>query len=77
MRASRALVSISLDSQNSDRTVLCPYYAGIMSARCVVTRVQLDLALAAKFFASIREADFDLDGAIAALQSAQGKWPNS
>ncbi len=33
------------------------------------TRVKLDLALTAKFFASIREADFDLDGAIAALQS--------
>ncbi len=33
------------------------------------TRVKLDLALPDKFFASIREADFDLDGAIAALQS--------
>ncbi|UPK25729.1 MULTISPECIES: hypothetical protein [unclassified Bradyrhizobium] len=33
------------------------------------TRVKLDLALTAKFFASIREADFDLDGAIEALQS--------
>lgn len=32
------------------------------------TRVKLDLALTAKFFASIREADFDLDGAIEALQ---------
>lgn len=32
------------------------------------TRVKLDLALTAKFFASIREADFDLDGAIEALR---------
>jgi hypothetical protein len=32
------------------------------------TRVKLDLALTAKFFASIREADFDLDCAIEALQ---------
>ena len=33
------------------------------------TRVKLDLALTAKFFASVREADFDLDSAIAALQA--------
>ncbi len=33
------------------------------------TRVKLDLALTAKFFASVRESDFDLDGAIAALQA--------
>lgn len=33
------------------------------------TRVKLDLALTAKFFASVREADFDLDGAIEALQA--------
>jgi hypothetical protein len=33
------------------------------------TRVKLDLALTAKFFASIREADFDLDSAIEALQA--------
>ncbi len=33
------------------------------------TRVKLDLALTAKFFASIREADFDLDSAIEALRS--------
>ena len=32
------------------------------------TRVKLDLALTAKFFASIREADFDFDGAIEALR---------
>ena len=32
------------------------------------TRVKLDLALTAKFFASIRDADFDLDCAIEALQ---------
>jgi hypothetical protein len=32
------------------------------------TRVKLDLALTARFFANIREADFDLDGAIAALR---------
>lgn len=33
------------------------------------TRVKLDLALTAKFFASVRESDFDLDGAIEALQA--------
>ncbi|MCK1328259.1 hypothetical protein IVB57_07600 [Bradyrhizobium sp. CW9] len=33
------------------------------------TRVKLDLALTAKFFASVRDADFDLDGAIEALQA--------
>ena len=33
-----------------------------------LTRVKLDLALTARFFASIREADFDFDGAIAALR---------
>ena len=33
------------------------------------TRVKLDLALTAKFLASVREADFDLDGAIEALQA--------
>jgi hypothetical protein len=33
------------------------------------TRVKLDLALTAKFFASVREADFDLDSAIEALQA--------
>jgi hypothetical protein len=33
------------------------------------TRVKLDLALTAKFFASVREADFDLDTAIEALQA--------
>jgi len=33
------------------------------------TRVKLDLALTARFFASIREADFDLDGVIEALQT--------
>lgn len=33
------------------------------------TRVKLDLALTARFFASIRESDFDLDRAIAALQA--------
>ncbi|MET4278126.1 MULTISPECIES: hypothetical protein [unclassified Bradyrhizobium] len=32
------------------------------------TRVKLDLALTAKFLASVRDADFDLDGAIEALQ---------
>lgn len=31
------------------------------------TRVKLDLALTAKFLASVREADFDLDCAIEAL----------
>ncbi|MCG2631501.1 hypothetical protein L6654_33220 [Bradyrhizobium sp. WYCCWR 13023] len=34
------------------------------------TRVKLDLALTAKFFASVRELDFDLDSAIEALQAA-------
>ena len=33
------------------------------------TRVKLDLALTAKFLASVREADFDLDSAIEALQA--------
>ncbi|EIG58478.1 hypothetical protein FXB41_30000 [Bradyrhizobium canariense] len=33
------------------------------------TRVKLDLALTAKFFASVRDAGFDLDGAIEALQA--------
>ncbi|MEZ2144625.1 hypothetical protein AAE026_20390 [Bradyrhizobium sp. DN5] len=33
------------------------------------TRVKLDLALTAKFFASVREADFDLDCAIEALHN--------
>jgi hypothetical protein len=32
-------------------------------------RVKLDLALTARFFASVREADFDLDSAIEALQA--------
>jgi hypothetical protein len=32
-------------------------------------RVKLDLALTAKFFASVREAHFDLDSAIEALQA--------
>ncbi|WP_187435344.1 hypothetical protein [Bradyrhizobium cytisi] len=33
------------------------------------TRVKLDLALTARFFASVREAGFDLDSAIEALQA--------
>src|SRR3954468_15286920 len=33
------------------------------------TRVKLDLALTTRFFASVREADFDLDCAIEALQA--------
>ncbi|MCK1305179.1 hypothetical protein ABIB75_005365 [Bradyrhizobium sp. GM2.2] len=33
------------------------------------TRVKLDLALTAKYFASVRDADFDLDGAIETLQA--------
>lgn len=33
------------------------------------TRVKLDLALTAKFFASVRESDFDLDSAIEALRA--------
>jgi hypothetical protein len=33
------------------------------------TRVKLDLALTAKFFASVRESDYDLDSAIEALQA--------
>ncbi|MCK1659210.1 hypothetical protein [Bradyrhizobium sp. 151] len=33
------------------------------------TRVKLDLALTAKFFATVRDADFDLDGAIETLQA--------
>lgn len=33
------------------------------------TRVKLDLALTAKFLASVREADFDLDCAIEALHN--------
>ncbi|MGY4606932.1 hypothetical protein ACVW16_005344 [Bradyrhizobium sp. USDA 4474] len=33
------------------------------------TRIKLDLALTAKFFASIRDADSDLDCAIEALQN--------
>jgi hypothetical protein len=33
------------------------------------TRVKLDLALTAKFFASVRESDFDLDCAIEALHN--------
>ena len=33
------------------------------------TRVKLDLALMAKFFASVRESDFDLGSAIEALQA--------
>jgi len=33
------------------------------------TRVKLDLALTARFFASVRESDFDLDSAIEALQA--------
>ena len=33
------------------------------------TRVKLDLALTAKFVASVREADFDLDCAIEALHN--------
>jgi hypothetical protein len=32
------------------------------------TRVKLDLALTARFFATIRDSDFDLDGAIEALR---------
>jgi hypothetical protein len=32
-------------------------------------RIKLDLALTARFFASVREADFDLDSAIEALQA--------
>ncbi|WP_284270145.1 hypothetical protein [Bradyrhizobium iriomotense] len=32
------------------------------------TRVKLNLALTARFFASIRESEFDLDGAIEALR---------
>ncbi len=32
------------------------------------TRVKLNLALMARFFANIRESDFDLDGAIEALR---------
>lgn len=34
-----------------------------------MTRVKLDLALTVKFFASVRETDFDLDFAIEALQN--------
>jgi hypothetical protein len=37
------------------------------------TRVKLDLALTAKFFASVRESDFDLDSAIEALQATHRK----
>jgi len=33
------------------------------------TRVKLDPALTAKFLASVRESDFDLDSAIEALQA--------
>ncbi|MDH6262892.1 hypothetical protein [Bradyrhizobium sp. BR13661] len=33
------------------------------------TRVKLDLALTAKFFASVRESDYDFDSAIEALQA--------
>jgi len=33
------------------------------------TRVKLDLALSARFFASVRESDFDLDCAIEALHN--------
>ena len=33
------------------------------------TRVKLDLVLTAKFFASVRESDFDLDSAIEGLQA--------
>jgi hypothetical protein len=33
------------------------------------TRVKLDLALTARFFASIRESDFDLDAAIDSLRN--------
>ena len=33
------------------------------------TRVKLDLALTARFLASVRESDFDLDSAIEALQA--------
>jgi hypothetical protein len=33
------------------------------------TRVKLDLALMAKFFASVRDSDFDLDCAIEALHN--------
>jgi hypothetical protein len=32
------------------------------------TRAKLNAALAMKFFASLRETDFDLDGAVAALR---------
>jgi hypothetical protein len=32
------------------------------------TRVKLDLALTARFFACVRESDFDLDGLIAGLR---------
>jgi hypothetical protein len=32
------------------------------------TRVKLDLALTARFFATIRDSEFDLDGAIDALR---------
>jgi hypothetical protein len=32
------------------------------------TRVKLDLALTARFLACVREADFDLDGLVAALR---------
>ena len=34
------------------------------------TRVKLNVALMARFFETIREADFDLDDAIAALRDA-------
>lgn len=34
------------------------------------TRVKLNLALMARFFAIIRESDFDLDGTIEALRDA-------
>lgn len=37
------------------------------------TRVKLDLALTAKFFASVRESDFDLDCAIEALHDTHRK----
>ncbi|MBW7971528.1 hypothetical protein [Bradyrhizobium sp. BR 10289] len=40
------------------------------------TRVKLDLALTAKFLASVRDSDFDLDCAIEALQNTHRQMAN-
>ena len=42
---------------------------GRKKSRDGATRVKLDLALMAKFFASVRDSDFDIDSAIEALQA--------